>query len=91
MSSTGSTRVLGPDRATAIRSVSALDDSDGIVQWAGEDYFAVLLRDYLALGRARTGRVGDAPSELIDAADLLEYGVDWMNDHLVREGVRSSR
>ena len=43
-----------------IRVVECLDDSDGIVDYPGEDYFAVILREYLATGRASTGFVGRA-------------------------------
>lgn len=74
-------RVAGPD-GPRVRRVSCLDDSAGIVAWSGEDYFSLVLRDYLALGRARTGRVGGADSELIDAADLLAFGADWMTRQL---------
>jgi aminoglycoside N3'-acetyltransferase len=64
------------------RTVECLDDSNGIVDHPGEDYFAQLLRAYLATGRAAVGRVGNATSELIDAADLVPFAVDWMANHL---------
>jgi aminoglycoside N3'-acetyltransferase len=76
--------VAGPDGVPVTRTVSCLDDTDGIVDRPGEDYFAVILRDYLSRGRARTGLVGDARSELIDAADLLQHGTTWMTTHLAR-------
>ncbi|MRG96347.1 aminoglycoside N(3)-acetyltransferase [Polyangium spumosum] len=72
-------RVLG-DAGPEIRYVDCLDDSEGIVDWPGEDYFARILQDYLATGRARRGTVGRAPSELIEAADLVEFGAAWMTD-----------
>ena len=59
-----------------------LDDSAGIVEWEGEDYFALILKAYLALGRHREGRVGNAASELIDAADIVRFGSEWMERHL---------
>jgi aminoglycoside N3'-acetyltransferase len=67
----------GPER----RVVSTLDDNDGIVDWPGEDYFALILRAFLAAGRARRGRVGNAPSELMRAADLVPFAVAWMSAH----------
>ena len=73
--------VEGPDGAEA-RVIACLDDSTGIVDHPGEDYFAVILRRYLATGRASTGVVGRAPSELIDAADIVAFGVTWMAEHL---------
>lgn len=61
-----------------VRTVSCLDDSNGIVPWEGEDYFKTILDAYLREGRARTGRIGNAQSELIDAYDLVDFGVRWM-------------
>jgi aminoglycoside N3'-acetyltransferase len=60
------------------RVIECLDDSRGIVDWPGEDYFATILREYLATGRAKQGTVGRAASELIEAQDLLDFGIDWM-------------
>lgn len=37
--------------------VECLDDAQGIRDWEGEDYFALILKAYLATGRARTGAV----------------------------------
>jgi aminoglycoside N3'-acetyltransferase len=65
-----------------VRPVECLDDCDGIVDHAGEDYFATILHDYLATGRAHHAIVGTANSELIDARDLVHFAVDWMVRHL---------
>jgi aminoglycoside 3-N-acetyltransferase len=62
--------------------IHCLDDSDGIVDAPGEDYFARILKAYLATGRARTGPVGLADSELIDAADIVAFGTRWMEENL---------
>ena len=62
--------------------IDCLNDLDGIVAWEGEDYFALILRAYLALGRHRAGRVGKAQSELIDAADIVAFGARWMEENL---------
>lgn len=67
--------------------VDCLDDLDGIVAWQGEDYFALILRAYLALGRHRSGLVGRARSELIDAADIVAFGARWMEENLGAEGL----
>jgi aminoglycoside N3'-acetyltransferase len=64
------------------RQVESLDDSEGIVPWTGEDYFALLLSSYLEAGRAVRGRVGNAASELLDADDLVRFGVRWMAERL---------
>jgi aminoglycoside N3'-acetyltransferase len=67
---------------TVIRRVEALDDSDGIVDWVGDDYFGLILVAYLDLGRAARGLVGGATSELIDAADLVAFATVWMEANL---------
>jgi aminoglycoside N3'-acetyltransferase len=74
--------VAVPGGRSEVRVVECLDDSDGIVEWEGEDYFAVILRAYLAEGRGTTGHVGGARSELLDGADLLRFGAGWMSTHL---------
>jgi aminoglycoside 3-N-acetyltransferase len=74
-------RVSGP-HGPEVRTVDCLDDEFGIVDHPEGDYFGLLLRDYLAQGRARTGRVGNAESELLEGADLLPFGVQWMQEHL---------
>lgn len=62
--------------------INCLDDSQGIADWDGEDYFAALLKTYFQLGRHREGPVGSATAELIEAADLIEYGARWMEANL---------
>lgn len=73
-------RIQGWDEPVT-RTVECLDDSNGIVDWLGEDYFATILRDYLATGRSMRGKVGAAQSELIDAYDLVRFGARWMTEH----------
>ncbi len=64
-----------------VRVVDSLDDNNGIADYPAEDYFAAILKAYLATGRARTGRVGGADSELIEAREIVPFGVAWMNEH----------
>lgn len=73
--------VAGP-AGPVLRVVACLDDSKGIVEHPGEDYFATILRAYLATGRARIGTVGAAPSEVLDAADLVVFAERWMAANL---------
>ena len=58
------------------------DSSRGAMAWPGEDYFGVIVREYLKAGRGREGLVGNAPSCLFDAPDLLAFGVAWMEANL---------
>ncbi len=62
--------------------MATFDDSDRIVDWTDDSYFPQILLDFLAAGRARQGRVGRATSELLDAAEFVDFAVDWMARNL---------
>jgi aminoglycoside N3'-acetyltransferase len=70
-------RVLTPE-GPRTRAVECLDDSKGIVDWPGEDYFSAILRDYLGAHTVPRGLVGRAPSELMSARDLATFAAEWM-------------
>ena len=74
-------RVNGLD-GPVTRMVESLDDEHGIVDWDGEDYFALILKAYRATGGPATGLVGRAPSELINADDIVAFGATWMTANL---------
>jgi aminoglycoside N3'-acetyltransferase len=74
-------RVVGP-AGPVTRTMDCLNDETGIVDYPGEDEFAIILKAYLATRRVRTGRVGNAPSELIDGRDIVEFGARWMSENL---------
>ena len=74
-------RVMEPE-GPAIRVVECLDDSIGIVDWPGEDYFAMILRAYLATHAPPRGTVGHAASEILDARALVRLAARWMTEHL---------
>ncbi|MFD0900908.1 aminoglycoside 3-N-acetyltransferase [Actinomadura sediminis] len=48
----------------------------------GQDAFEVIARDMLAAGHGRRGRVGAATSHLFEAADVVTFGVDWIESRL---------
>ncbi len=54
------------------------DTSKGIADWEGGDYFPVIAPEFLASGKGRAGKVGGARCYLFDAAELVEFGVSWM-------------
>ena len=62
--------------------VECLDDAEGIADWSGDDYFAEILNAYVAFGRHHHGQVGAGQAQLIDAADLVQFGARWMESHL---------
>jgi aminoglycoside N3'-acetyltransferase len=77
-------KVRGPD-GPRIVVVECMDDENGIVpddRQPAEDYFAIILREFLATGRAMTGRVGGADAELLEAADIVAFGAQWMTANL---------
>jgi aminoglycoside N3'-acetyltransferase len=78
-------RLVATTDGPRIVVVECLDDEDGIVpvdRQPQEDYFAIVLREFLAANPHRTGRVGDATAELIDAAALVRFGAAWMTENL---------
>ena len=63
-----------------IQAVHCLDDSGGIVNYPGEDYFAQILDAFLTATASPRGSIGQARSELIDAAALVNFAAQWMTD-----------
>ncbi len=43
-----------------------------------EVYFVGIAREYIAAGKARSGKAGNAQTHLFDAADLVEFAVHWL-------------
>lgn len=63
--------------------ITAADwDSNGILDDYADpeqpDAVERITRDYLALGRHSEGLVGTAPSRLIDAKDIVHFGIRWL-------------
>ncbi|MFC6063360.1 aminoglycoside 3-N-acetyltransferase [Streptomyces ochraceiscleroticus] len=52
----------------------------------GQWPFEVIVRDMLAAGLGRSGRVGAARSHLFDAGDVVDFGVAWIEDQLGAAG-----
>lgn len=73
-------KVLGA-HGPEIRVIECLDDNLGIVDWPGEDYFSLILAEYMATHAVASGRVGSADSQLFDARDLVDFAARWMTRH----------
>jgi aminoglycoside 3-N-acetyltransferase len=56
------------------------DPPDGLA----DDYFAVIVEDFLATGRGRRGRVGAAPSVLVEAEEIVPFAVRWIERAMAR-------
>lgn len=64
--------------------IEEYDTTNGIADFGEDDPFAAIGRDYLATGRGSSGLVGAAPSALLPAADLVRFGVEWMETRVRR-------
>jgi len=59
--------------------IEDIDTGGGIVEGhSSEEYFVVIAREYLKAGKGRSGKVGAARSYLFDAAELVEFAVQWL-------------
>jgi aminoglycoside 3-N-acetyltransferase len=47
-----------------------------------DDYFATIVTEFLATGRGRTGKVGEADSVLIRADEIVPFAVHWIEERL---------
>lgn len=75
-------KVRAEDGGTRIVVIDTLDDTYGIVDYPHGDYFDDLMADYLSTGTAAVGTVGNARSELIEAGELVRFGVAWLEREL---------
>lgn len=61
--------------------IEEFDTSRGIVVDAEEDaeeYFETIAREYISSGKGCSGKIGAAQSYLFDAADLVEFAIEWL-------------
>lgn len=62
--------------------IEEYDTSEAVVDGAPEDYFTDIVRGFLSAGKGRSGIVGQAEAQLLDAAALVEHAVEWMEREL---------
>jgi aminoglycoside N3'-acetyltransferase len=62
--------------------IESLDDSEGIAEWSGGDYFSQVLIDFLAAGHARSGPIGNCTAELFAAPTFVAFAVAWLEANL---------
>jgi aminoglycoside 3-N-acetyltransferase len=53
-------------------------DTCGNVLPNATEYFEAIPRGYLASGKGRSGKVGEAQSYLFDAAEFVAFAVQWL-------------
>ncbi|HEV7275581.1 MAG TPA: aminoglycoside 3-N-acetyltransferase [Devosiaceae bacterium] len=47
-----------------------------------DDYMATVVRAFLATGRGREGKIGQASSVLVEAAEIVPFAVEWLEQRL---------
>lgn len=65
------------DGETVWRWFEEFDTSD-VPDGLPEDYFATIVEQFLATGRGQRGKIGAANSVLVPAAEMVAFGVDWL-------------
>ncbi|SCZ04843.1 aminoglycoside 3-N-acetyltransferase [Microvirga guangxiensis] len=60
------------------RMVEEFNTSDPVVSGFADDYFAVIVGEFLTSGQGSQDLVGSAPSVLVDAASICAFAVGWM-------------
>ncbi len=63
--------------------IEELDSSGGIADFGTFEYFIPITSGHLTSGCGRSGKVGAAASHLLDAADLVRYAAEWLEQHYV--------
>ncbi|WP_176473042.1 aminoglycoside 3-N-acetyltransferase [Sphingomonas lenta] len=64
------------------RWTEEFDTSEPVVDGLAEDYFAEIIRAFLAAGTGVRGSIGGAAGVLMDAAPLCAFGVAWIEERL---------
>jgi aminoglycoside 3-N-acetyltransferase len=71
------------------RMVEEFDTSVPVVGGPPEDFFRLIVEDYLAAGAGSRGLAGQAPSVLVDAAGMTAFAVTWLEDKYGRQAART--
>ncbi len=84
-------RKLLCDGVPAWVDIEEFDTADPIVDGLPDDYFGRIADDFLTTGRGTRGPVGAAKSVLLDARDLNEFAVRWLENWAARRGAPKGR
>ncbi len=71
------TPFAGPD-GVEWRWIEEFDTADPVVEALPGDFIERIVTDYLETGAGRQAPVGQAASVLVEAADILPFGIAWM-------------
>jgi aminoglycoside 3-N-acetyltransferase len=65
-------------QGTVWRMIEEFDTSEPVVDALPENFIEHIVTAYLGTGKGAQGRVGKAHSVLVDAADILQFGIAWL-------------
>lgn len=57
-------------------------DTGNVPPGMAEDYFATIVEAFLGTGRGRCGVIGEAGSVLVNAAEIVPFAVQWMEENI---------
>lgn len=63
---------------TLWRMVEEFETGEPVVPGLPDDYFAMIVEEFLATGRGRRGTVGEAQAVMVDAAAIVAFAVRWL-------------
>lgn len=66
------------DGQTVWRTVEEYDTGNPVVDGLDDDYFDRVVRDFVAAGGGRQGKVGSADALLVEAPAMTRFAVDWL-------------
>lgn len=69
------------NRAKVWVEFEEFDKSQPVVPRAPESYFSDIVQEYFASGKGRFGQVGQAKSYLLNAAELHQFAVAWLEGY----------
>ncbi len=67
------------------RRFEEFDTSDPIVEGLDEGYFGDVMAEFLNQGQGERGKIGDAIAVLVNAADIVDFGVQWLERRYGKE------
>jgi aminoglycoside 3-N-acetyltransferase len=70
------------DGQTQWRWIEEFNTGAAVAAGLEEDYFATLVADFLASGRGRRGKVGQADCILVNAGEIVPFAVAWIEQKL---------
>lgn len=79
-------RRMGPDQWVDFEE---FDTSDPVADYLPENVFEQIAIAFLADGKGRTGRVGNAAAHLLDSQELIPFAVNWLENFALAHGPHS--